>query len=42
MVLPPDFALHAIANDPGEIKNVLDIREKACRFAAHLQAEIKA
>lgn len=40
--LPPDFALHATANDPGEIKQVLNIEEKARLFAAHLQSEIKA
>lgn len=40
--LPPHFALHATAHDPGEIWQVPQIEEKARAFAADILSEIKA
>lgn len=39
--LPPEFALMEIANDPGSIKRVQDIKEKARIFAERIVAETK-
>ncbi len=38
--LPPYFALTAIANDPGSIQDISDIRERAQRFAQNICREI--
>ena len=40
--LPPHFALHATAHDPGEIWQVSGIGAKAAAFAAEILLEIKA
>ncbi|SHJ83664.1 flavodoxin family protein [Tepidibacter formicigenes] len=39
--LPPYFSLIATANDPGSIKKVYNIEEKAKKFANHILKEIK-
>lgn len=39
--LPPEFALMEIANDPGSIKRVQDIRKRAESFAEMMVREIK-
>lgn len=39
--LPPEFVLMEIANDPGSIKRVQDIRERARIFAERIVAETK-
>lgn len=40
--LPPNFAIMAIANDPGEIMKVEDIEHRAKEFAENIMREIKA
>ena len=40
--LPPYFSLMAIANDPGTVKNISDIQEKAKEFANNIYHEINA
>lgn len=40
--LPPYFCIMATANDPHQIKNVENIREKASAFALNMACEIKA
>jgi hypothetical protein len=40
--LPPFFSIMAIANDTGEIYNVLGIREKASYFAENIMRQINA
>ncbi len=39
--LPPKFAIMELANDPGSIKDITRIREKATDFAHHMLSEIK-
>lgn len=38
--LPPYFSLNAIANDPGEVKKISHIQERALNFARHICQEI--
>jgi len=39
--MPPYFALTATANDPGSIRNIPEINEKAKEFAENIKKEIK-